>query len=219
MAPTSLGLTGRLAPLLRCLPRMRPAPRLSLADALGFTPADLEANRSGQFSASQREDLQQRVAYYKNAWERSWGWLDPASKGRRSRALWMTTTSLMLVLGVAAYVRQAATLGGKSILAEVLLGTICFAATLALLGWGLSRFIRGHRPRGEIVLRAVEGIARLSSEESGGWGADILLVSIGEVGFPVSAEVRKCFVPGGRYRVYYADNPGLLVLSAEPIGM
>jgi len=198
-------------------PALKRAPG-ALTETIGFTRADLEANRSGQFSASQREDLQQRVAYYEIAWQRSWGWVDPASKGKRSRALWMTTTSLVLVLGTAAYVRQPAQLGGRSILPEVIIGTSGFAATLAFLGWGLSRFIRGHRPRGELVLRAAEGTAQHRSEESGGWGADILLVRIGDVELPVSAEVQQCFVPGGRYRVYYADNPSLLVLSAEPIG-
>jgi hypothetical protein len=193
--------------------------RPTLAAAIGFTQAELDANRTGQFSAAQREDLEQRVAYYKNAWQRSWGWVDPTWKGRRSRALWMTTFSLMLVISVAAYARRASQAGGMEVLAEVLVGTLCWAVTLAFLGWGLSRFIRGHRPRGELVLRSAEGTARHSSEESGGWGADILLVHIGEVGLPVPAEVQQSFVPGQRYRVFYADNPNPLVLSAEPIGM
>lgn len=183
-----------------------------LQSALGFTAADLDANRAGRLSDSQQAHL------------------DVDSRRGKSLNLVMVGvfvafTAIIAVVVVPRMSSNSTDPGSASSSSVPPWIIVAVIAVVALIM--LRTFLKTARGMGNIrsgAVLSVEGPARTKAVTRGNVTDDVVIapmavyrVKVGNVNFPVDAKKHGAFDDGVSYRCYYVKGTLPVLISAEQI--
>lgn len=183
-----------------------------LQSALGFTAADLEANRAGQLSDSQQS------------------YMDTQSKRGKSLNLVMVGVFVAFIVIIVAVVlpklssnSSGSSSGSSSSVPPWIIFVVLAVVALIML----RTFVKTSRGMGNVATSAVlsvEGPAKTKAVRRGNVTDNVVIaplavyrVKVGNVNFPLDGKKYGGFDDGVNYRCYYVKGTLPVLISAEEI--
>ncbi len=177
----------------------------SLMQAIKFTPEDLEANRNGTVTETQRAKLGKYAGF------------------NRGITLVVYVVFIVMLIGIGAYFFVFSDTGkalmqsnsGGLPMGGIIIGVLSAIAVILFLSALRTLMRTNDMARGKVSV--TEGTAKLKTYYAG-YGMRSYQVKVGKTNFHVQANVFNAFVEGGSYRLFYIKiPPANMMLSIEPL--